>query len=552
MKKGLFRWLLLVVLFTSTLIVSVTDYCTCQELTYSMDGPSSSAVLHWQRQTDLSYSDVETALTLSRQYNVNPVVIFALREMNIEDAQIEGYIARLSHAYEVLSAERKDVVDALAHIFGIRVQLAHACIDVGASPAELLYILYVDHVSGEPIVEEILEAVKLTSWAKVREDVLDVATKAGLTRAFSEQESEDDIRIASVGDPILANPATGYDSNTLNPFQPYFADFQETINPATGSLILTQTDLVLPGRGGLDLEIKRVYSSNAANAYQQKAVWCSYWVEEGAYSGEYVEEYHQYFIIHQYASIGHWAYADWFDESDYCWYYPVPMECTATLYNNVTSPPRPVEQYPCNCVDNLTFWEKWYETYCAYADWSENYLTRRYGLGLGWSFGFPSVEYVNADDEGEEQVLLHLGAGRVFEVDEHSPSRLKRHPLQDMVFSRGNSSLRLKNGTTYYFDSAGRLTCIEDRYGNEIQFTYGSGSSRDRIAEIEDTVGRRVCFDYSNPNKVVLTVRDQSGASQGTIEYHLQDVASGYPPAKKLTKVVDNLGREISFDYDLI
>jgi len=196
LKKGLFRWLLLVVLFTSTLIVSVTDYCTCQELTYSMDGPSSSAVLHWQRQTDLSYSDVETALTLSRQYNVNPAVIFALREMNIEDAQIEGYIARLSRAYEVLSAEWKDVVDALAHTFDVNPKLAHACIEVGASPAELLYILYITHVSGEPIVEEILEAVRLTSWVEVRVDVLEAATKAGLTRFL--EESEGDIGIASM------------------------------------------------------------------------------------------------------------------------------------------------------------------------------------------------------------------------------------------------------------------------------------------------------------------------------------------------------------------
>ncbi|MGI6166156.1 MAG: RHS repeat-associated core domain-containing protein, partial [Limnochordia bacterium] len=164
------------------------------------------------------------------------------------------------------------------------------------------------------------------------------------------------------------------------------------------------------------------------------------------------------------------------------------------------------------------------------------------------------MEYVNADEEGKEQLLLHLGDGRVFEVDEYeySPSGLKRYPLQDMVFSRRNCSLRLKNGTTYYFGYSGRLIRIEDRYENEITFTYGSGSSSDRIAEIKDTIGRRICFDYSNPNKVVLTVRDQGGASQGTIEYHLQDVASGYPPAKKLTKVVDNLGREISFDYDLI
>ncbi|MGI6166263.1 MAG: hypothetical protein ACOYEN_09880 [Limnochordia bacterium] len=153
---------------------------------------------HWQRQTNLPYSDVESALTLSLQYKVDPTVIFALREMNIEDAQIEGFIERPSHAYEVLSTDQKDVVDALAYIFGIRLQLAHACIDVGAPPAELLYILYIDYVSGEPIAEEILETVRLTSWAEVCVDVLEAATKARLTRFFAEEESRDDIGIASM------------------------------------------------------------------------------------------------------------------------------------------------------------------------------------------------------------------------------------------------------------------------------------------------------------------------------------------------------------------
>ena len=348
----------------------------------------------------------------------------------------------------------------------------------------------------------------------------------------------------------MTNPATGYDSNTLNPFQPYFDDFQEAINPATGSLTLTQIDLVLPGRGGLDLGIERVYSSNTANAYQQRAFFddeSPYWVEGGVW-GEYTEYFDDYVIHHMYYMLGHEAGPFVRDPSgytdDYGYYRPFYKESRKYSLSG----------------EEIDYWDDYYEEwtifygrYFAYADsQSRSYVHFRYGLGLGWSFGFPSVEYVEGD---EERLFLHLGDGSVFEVDEHSPSGLKRHPLQDMVFSRispGNHSLRLKNGTTYYFGYSGRLTRIEDRYGNEIKFIYGSGSSSDRIAEIEDTVGRRICFDYSNPNKVVLTVRDQGGASQGTIEYHLQDVASGYPPAKKLTKVVDNLGREISFDYELI
>ncbi|HUC94023.1 MAG TPA: hypothetical protein VMS09_18730 [Paenibacillus sp.] len=35
---------------------------------------------------------------------------------------------------------------------------------------------------------------------------------------------------------------------------------EESISPQSGELTLIQTDYVLPGRNGLDLEIKRIYS----------------------------------------------------------------------------------------------------------------------------------------------------------------------------------------------------------------------------------------------------------------------------------------------------
>lgn len=36
---------------------------------------------------------------------------------------------------------------------------------------------------------------------------------------------------------------------------------QESINPFSGNLILSYTDIVLPGNGGLDLKIQRIYNS---------------------------------------------------------------------------------------------------------------------------------------------------------------------------------------------------------------------------------------------------------------------------------------------------
>jgi RHS repeat-associated protein len=49
-----------------------------------------------------------------------------------------------------------------------------------------------------------------------------------------------------------------------SPFLSYFQDNVESISPLTGSLYVSATDLKLPGRGGFDLVLKRIYDTNAA------------------------------------------------------------------------------------------------------------------------------------------------------------------------------------------------------------------------------------------------------------------------------------------------
>jgi hypothetical protein len=52
----------------------------------------------------------------------------------------------------------------------------------------------------------------------------------------------------------------------LNPFRdPVHANVNEVIDPFSGSLILNHVDTFIPGNGGLDIKIQRVYNSN--NAY---------------------------------------------------------------------------------------------------------------------------------------------------------------------------------------------------------------------------------------------------------------------------------------------
>ncbi|WP_342426156.1 DUF6531 domain-containing protein [Paenibacillus sp. FSL L8-0158] len=73
-------------------------------------------------------------------------------------------------------------------------------------------------------------------------------------------------RLNSIDTPKLIN-----ESN-----KPYVADrnnLQEIVDPQTGSLTLKQTDLTLPGRDGLNLNIARIYQSSKAQMGEAKSAF---------------------------------------------------------------------------------------------------------------------------------------------------------------------------------------------------------------------------------------------------------------------------------------
>jgi RHS repeat-associated protein len=50
----------------------------------------------------------------------------------------------------------------------------------------------------------------------------------------------------------------------LSPFQSYFQNNIEYVSPSSGNLTVTATDLTIPGPGGLDLSVRRIYDTTAA------------------------------------------------------------------------------------------------------------------------------------------------------------------------------------------------------------------------------------------------------------------------------------------------
>ena len=77
----------------------------------------------------------------------------------------------------------------------------------------------------------------------------------------------------------LVGPKKQYNTQ-LSPVYLKSNYMEEYINPRSGELTLTQTDYFLPGRNGLDLEIKRIYKSGISNVQEMKAKYVNgAWVD---------------------------------------------------------------------------------------------------------------------------------------------------------------------------------------------------------------------------------------------------------------------------------
>ncbi|MGN0243988.1 MAG: hypothetical protein ACI4CT_08010, partial [Lachnospiraceae bacterium] len=123
-----------------------------------------------------------------------------------------------------------------------------------------------------------------------------------------------------------------------------------------------------------------------------------------------------------------------------------------------------------------------------------SYLSRRFNLGLGWSFGFPSVEKVH-DNSGDTSDIIyyHDGTGGQYKYNysvyptesdpERYSTRLEGYYTDNVTFHAEDTSytregyqsqysFKDSNNTMEYFGSEGELIAIKDRLGNEITYDY--------------------------------------------------------------------------------
>ena len=156
-------------------------------------------------------------------------------------------------------------------------------------------------------------------------------------------------------------------------------------------------------------------------------------------------------------------------------------------------------------------------------------------LGAGWAWNFPWIS----------SQYIHLWDGQMYVFDWTGETVLENHDGEHFVvkyLSRPNCDpscqvfvLYTKSGTTYEFDTAGRLRYIKDLSGNKITFNYSYAT----LDNIVDTLGRKVQFATLNgvPSSV-------STGSQ-TVTYGYQTVNG----VSVLASVTDSLGRATRFDH---
>jgi len=179
-------------------------------------------------------------------------------------------------------------------------------------------------------------------------------------------------------------------------------------------------------------------------------------------------------------------------------------------------------------------------------------------LGKGWTHSFniqliaqPDDTYTVRDGDGSTVSLIKNG-------DYYSPETSAYPSLQKNT--DGTFFLHYKNGITYAFDAAGKITGINDLNSNQTAFSYDASG---RLAGVSDPSGRSMTFIY-NAGGQIQTITDPNGNTHAftytgtTLTQVTTTPVSGtarswsytYDPQGFMLSKTDPLGKTTSYTYD--
>lgn len=305
----------------------------------------------------------------------------------------------------------------------------------------------------------------------------------------------------------------------------------ETIDPmSAGALALKRTDLILPGRDGLDLELGRYYNTNQASIGTPKVSLRRFVCNN---KGE--------------CTYG-WELYLWDQQQGRSFYYGVYDSIDAAFLigeNQIHEDPKRWNNYIVFQVNMAEEREYTSIKFWNYVDY-ENHLRNRYDLGAGWSFSFPSIQRREGDTVWDTRIYLTFydGKGASYEIkftSDAADSNLSGYQGKDMVvdmcgtlgkpYSNGREDavyVWIENGDKeHYFSWDGRLIGVKDRKGNEIKYFYAPrnvmGAQRQYIKQIIDSAGRTLDFNYTDNSdtsgRIDVTVNDPAKTKSLTLSY---------------------------------
>ena len=156
-------------------------------------------------------------------------------------------------------------------------------------------------------------------------------------------------------------------------------------------------------------------------------------------------------------------------------------------------------------------------------------------FGPGWSHSF-NIYLANI---GTSSATVHYSDGKTLDYLNQPTTNtfLSSYPGVYDVLTRnadGSWTLKKTDQRKYQFNSAGKLTAIQDRNNNQISLSYNGAN----LSQITDTVGRTFTFTYSG--SLISTITDPAGRKLGF----------GYEPNSNLSVFTDANGNTNSYGYD--
>ncbi|MDR1158780.1 MAG: DUF6531 domain-containing protein, partial [Oscillospiraceae bacterium] len=414
-----------------------------------------------------------------------------------------------------------------------------------------------------------------------------------------------------------AMSGTGEEEDVISAPFTYQKTEYESVNLNTGDYMYEETDLVLPGKNGLDLVLTRRYDSSDANieipwgfvsnpnaiVYTLRYVY--YLQSAGTNDLECYEsnrispnQYNRYtwgdgvahdVLLHESAMVSYAGQYDYYmDLSDGRWYFwdtfsmrnmniqfrikdkDYMMQCIEqyiepavfTSTDTVTGELIGILAQPEIIVNENTLSTA---AYSGTSTLANAYSQNRYGLGIGWSYAFTSIDkyfdttYDTDLIENETHFMLNLADGRKFRVnfENGDTGEIEGYLGENIILTTQNQgganqtyTVRYADGKTETMNKDGFITQIKDRYNNSINFIYEYTSSeydslsRAKKMTITDTLGRVVTLDdfQNNSSKRILTAPDGT-----TKEFTLATDNSNGRTYKYLTEVKDENDRATEY-----